>query len=181
MLPFRLAEEYPLPPFLSRNEKTFSISRVLCLLFAQQMMTIYLGPALLQASVGLPGEVPALLPDRNGPFPLSLFTLFSLSSRRDCRVSPPAIFMAGTRLCGSNPLCTASDTKGGRYPLRCPAKLGLSSHSGWPGRFPALVICARSSEKAFSKNHSAPIPINFKAVEIRAFLVSIWKQNSSQG
>jgi len=30
-------------------------------------------------------------------------------------------------------------------------KLGLSSHNGWTGRFPSLVICARSSEKAFSK------------------------------
>ena len=120
-------------------------------------MTIYLGPPLLTASVGLPGKVPASPAfrqagrSRNGPFPLSLLTLFSLSSRRDCRVSPPVTFMTGTRLCGSNPLCTASDTEGGRYPLRCPMKLGLSSHSGWTGRFPSLVICARSSEKTFSK------------------------------
>ncbi len=35
-------------------------------------MTIYLGPALLQASVGLPDGVPAFRRSRNGPFPLSL-------------------------------------------------------------------------------------------------------------
>ena len=33
----------------------------------------------------------------------------------------------------------------------CPVKLGLSSHSGKTGRIPSLVICARSSEKTFSK------------------------------
>ena len=117
-------------------------------------MTIYLGPPLLTASVGRPDEFPALRHSRNGPFPLSLLILFSLSSRRDCRVSPPVTFMTGTRLCGSNPFCTANGTKGGRYPLRCPVKLGLSSHSGWTGRFPSLIICARSSEKTFSKTMS---------------------------
>ena len=89
--------------------------------------------------------------NRNGPFPLSLPILFSLSSRRDCRVSPPVTFVTRTRLCGSYPPCTASGTKDGRYPLRCPVKLGLSSHSGWTGRFPSLIICARSSEKTFPK------------------------------
>jgi hypothetical protein len=68
-------------------EKALSISRVLFPPFYRREMTIYLGPALLQASVGLPGEVSALRRHRNGPSPLVLFTLFSLSSRRDCRVS----------------------------------------------------------------------------------------------
>ncbi len=31
-----------------------------------------------------------------------------------------------------------------------PAKLGLSSHRGWTGRIPSLIICARSSKKTFS-------------------------------
>jgi len=65
--------------------------------------------------------------------------LFSLSSRRDCRVSPPVTFVTRTRLCGSYPPCIASDAEDGRYPLRRPMKLGLSSHSGWTGRFPSLA------------------------------------------
>ena len=92
-----------------KNEKASSISRVLSP--PLQAMDDHLSRTCITAGLGRltrQGSRPApaywqIRRSRNGPFPLSLPALFSLSSRRDCRVSPPVIFMTGTRLCGSDP------------------------------------------------------------------------------
>ena len=121
-------------------------------IFQWAVTAIYLGPELLLPPCGgissrkkSPAAYPVKISCRsrrmNEPLTLSNSTLFGLSSRRDCRVSLPALRpdspgsfdraprrMTG-RLCGSNLLYTTLSriAKNGYYPLRCSLKPGLSS------------------------------------------------------
>jgi len=118
---------------------------------ARPVMIIYLGPWSPKASFGLPVKPPQknihfFESRKRVAFKLN-FTLFGLSSRRDCPVSPQIITFLGKlmiwyRHCGSSVRTSdrSKETLGirphwpqfrsrgdGHYPLRYPVKPGLSS------------------------------------------------------